>query len=362
MGSLPPRVKFMNNNKPFGLDIGATTIKAVCLNSSKEGFLLNSASIDSAPPKGMLSNSPIDEEEMAQAIKKLVESAKITTKNVNIALPENQVYTKVIEMPVLSDKELSFAIYWEAEQYIPVPLEQITLVWNVLKRPQKKDISESDKMQVLMVGAPTTLIKKHQRVLAMAGLNPVSVETEILSAIRALIYPFTTANRVPPPTVVISIGAVSTSLAIIKDGILIFTYSIPTGGTAINRAIEADFGLTSMQAEEYKKAYGVSKEGVGQNLGKAIEPILTAILTEVKKALAFYSEKYNNEMPIQQILLSGGSAKLPGIDLFFANNTGIETATANPWRVLASQEIPKEILDRACDYSIAVGLAMKGYE
>jgi Tfp pilus assembly PilM family ATPase len=67
-------------------------------------------------------------------------------------------------------------------------------------------------------------------------------------------------------------------------------------------------------------------------------------------------------MPIRQIILSGGTAKLPGIELFFVSNAGIETAIANPWKVLASQQIPKDVLDNGSDYAIAVGLAMKDYE
>ena len=350
------------NNKSFGLDIGATTIKAVWLSYEKNGFIFNSSLMFPTPPKGMLSESLLDQEEMAQAIKKVVDTAKITTKNVNIALAENQVYTKVIEMPVLSDKELSSAIYWEAEQYIPVPLSNVSLVWNVLKRPVKTQGETNEKMQVLMVGAPTMIINKYQKVLTMAGLNVVSIETEILSAIRSLTYSSGASRENFPPSVVLSIGAVSTGIAIIREGVLIFTYSIPTGGAAINRAIESDFGLTQSQSEEYKRVYGVSSVGVGGKIGKTIEPILGSILTEVKKTLAFYSQKYKDDKPIQQILLAGGTAKLPGIDLFFANNLGIETAIANPWKVLVSQQVPKEILDNASDYAIAVGLAMRGYE
>src|SRR5690242_17293584 len=106
-------------HQPFGLDIGATTMKLVSLEPRNKGYFLKAALTQPTPPKGMLSESPLDQEEMAQAIKKIVEDAKLPVKDVTIALAENQVYTKVIEMPVLSDSELSSAIYWEAEQYIP---------------------------------------------------------------------------------------------------------------------------------------------------------------------------------------------------------------------------------------------------
>lgn len=348
-------------NKSFGLDIGATTMKVVWLSWEKSGFLLNSSLIAPTPLKGILSESPLDQDEMANAIRKLIDEAKITTAYVNIALPENQVYTRVIEMPVLSDKELSSAIYWEAEQHIPVPLTNLTLDWQVLKRPQTQ--TEVQKLEVLLVGAPTMLIDKYERFLSMAGLIISSIETEILSAVRPLVYtPALGLAKGFPNSFIVSIGAVTTSFAIIKDDIIVFTYSIPTGGTAINRAIAADFGFSESQAEEYKKVYGVSEETLGGKIGKTTTPILLSIITELKKALTFYNEKYKNNEPIRQILLTGGTAKLPGINTFFAKNCGIETVIANPWNILLSQEVPKEILDNAPDYTIAVGLAMKNYE
>ncbi len=344
------------NSKSFGLDIGISTIKAVWLFSAKNGFIVDASITSPSTQKGMLSESPLDEEEMAQAIIKTITDAKITSKSVNIALPENHVYTKVIEMPNLSDRELSSAIYWEAEQHIPVPLSTVTLAWSILKRPQKEAVSE--KMQVLMVGAPTLLIKKYQKITTMAGLSINVLETEILSIVRALV-----TSQDFPPSVVINIGAVNTSLALIRDGVIIFTYSIPTGGLAISRAITTDFGLTPEQAEEYKRTYGVSTHAFGEKVGKAAEPILNSIMTELKKALAYYSDKYKNDKPIRQILLTGGTAKLPGIDAYFVQHTNIETVTASPWKILVDQNtLPKAILDNGPDYTIAVGLAMRDYE
>ena len=238
------------NKKAFGLDIGATSLKLVWLEHQVGGDLLKATLIAPVPPKGMLSESPLDEEEMAQTILKAVDTAGVTTKQVNIALPENQVYTKVLDMPILSDREVASAIYWEAEQYIPVPLTNIKLVWNILKRPEKGAVGE--KMQVLMVGAPTMLVSKYQKIIALAGLQIHSMETEILATTRSLV-----SDENFPPSLIVNIGAVSTSFAIVRQGIMIFTYSMSIGGSAVNRAIATDFNLTAQQAEEYKRVYGV---------------------------------------------------------------------------------------------------------
>src|SRR5690349_8492762 len=119
-------------SKSFGLDIGSTNMKAVWLDKSGNSYSYGTSGVFPTPAKGMLSESSFDQEEMAGAIKKLVHDAKIKTTSVNFALADNQVYSKVIEMPMLSEKELESAIYWEAEQYIPAPLPTLTLSKMVL--------------------------------------------------------------------------------------------------------------------------------------------------------------------------------------------------------------------------------------
>ncbi len=341
----------MIKQKAFGLDIGSHSIKAVWLAKADHGFMLESARSSISPARGIASESPLDQEEMAKAIRLLVNEAKITTRYVNIALPENQVYTKVIETPNISDKELASAIFWEAEQYIPVPLPTVTLDYKVLSRPDAKQPGAT--MQVLLVGAPTKLVEKYEQVVSIAGLSINAIETELLSLTRTLL----TGDTIPP-TAIIHVGAISTSLAILRNKILVFAYSLPTGGVAISRAIAADFGFALPQAEEYKKAYGLADSALGGKIGKVAEPILENILMEVKKAFTLYSEKYPNE-PLKQIILSGGSAKMPGLATYFTANTGIETAISNPWKLLIPEEVPKDIIENAPEYAVAAGLAMR---
>lgn len=343
--------------QPFGLDIGVTSMKAVWLTESKGAFSLAAIVQAPTPLKGMLSESPFDQEGMATAIKQLLVSGKITTPYVNIALPDSQVYTRVVEMPVLKESELASAIYWEAEQYIPLPLNTVTLDWSILEKPDND--SEGGKMQVLLVGAPTMLLNKYQKILTMAGLSINIVETEILATIRPLLQ-----GKTPPSSIAVHIGDLSTSFAIIKNGTITFSYSVATGGIALTRAIASDFGVSIVQAEEYKNAYGIMQQGAGGKVGKSTEPILLSIVSEIKKALAFYTEKYGSAAPIQQIVLSGADARLPGVDLFFAQNCGIETVIANPFRQLAidSSTMPKGILDKASDFTISFGLSMRSYE
>lgn len=339
----------------FGLDIGTTSIKVVWLSRENNTISYNTSLTIPTPLQAIQSESPFDHQEMAQVINKLVIDAKITTNNVNIALPENHAFTKVIEMPVLSDSELANAIYWEAEQYIPVPLDSVTLSWEKL-RTLNSSLPE-EKVQVLLVAAQKELIKRYQTILDLAGLTVVSIETEILAIIRSLL-----SSKNAPTSLIISIGAMSTTLGIVQNGLLVFNYSVPLGGVALTRAIASDFGLQITQAEEYKRVYGLSDKNFGGKVGKAIQPILTSLLTEIKKAITFYTEKYKNDSPISQLLLTGGGASLPGLAVYFTQNLGIESVLANPWKMLNIQGVPQTVESKGQEYSVAVGLALKEYE
>lgn len=335
-----------------GLDIGATSMKIVSLVKQRSVYVLKSCLMTVTPAKGMYSESPFDQEAMAQAIQRLVVDAKVSTKNVNLALPENQVFTKVIEMPELSDKELSSAIYWEAEQHIPAPLNTMAIDYKVVRRGVNNELSP--KMQVLLVGAPSALVHRYQQIIEMTGLSISSIETEIISVIRAIVPPNSESV-----VLIINIGALSTSLAIVQGGTVIFTYSVPLAGAAMDRAIASNFGFTPAQAEEYKKTYGINDQSLGGKISQALNPILMSMLTEVKKALAYYSDKYKNDAPITQIILTGGSSMLPGMDLFFVKNTGIETIIGNPWKIMPMDGVTPDLIEQGPRFSVAIGLAMR---
>ncbi len=336
----------------FSLDIGSATIKAVMLEKHGNTIQFKSSIVAPTPARGMMSDSSLDQEEVAQTVRKMVLDAKITSRNVNLALPDNQVFAKVIDMPLLSEKELTSAIYWEAEQHIPVPLTSINLDWKVLRKdPQTV---KSPRMQVLLVGAPSHLLKKYQEIFELSGINISSLETEILAVIRGII---TSENF--PTSLIVNIGSLGTSIAIVQANILVFLYTVPLGGTAMNRAIATEFAFTTTQAEEYKKTYGIDQNNFGGKIKDAVDPILMSLITEIKKAITYYTDKFKGDYPITQIILTGGSAKLPGIIPMFVEQLSVETVIANPWKASNIQGVPPGLQERAAEYTIAVGLALK---
>ncbi len=342
----------MAQTKTVGLDLGSYTIKVVELSKNNKKFKLENAGAIATPPGGLLSESKVEQEAVVQAIKKLFHDSKISSNEVRVALPESQVYTLVIETPPLSEKELASSIRWEAEQYIPIPLDEVVIDWRILIQGKK----EGEKNQVLLVGAPKRIIDKYQAVSERAGLIPVSLETELISTSRALL------STVPqlPTIMVVNIGAGTTDFSILTQGILTFTRSIPTGGMAFTRALKQDLQLEESQAEEYKKAYGFQEDKLEGKAAAVLKPLMNSIAKELQKGIGFFKEKYP-EQKINVVLFSGGSSALPGLIPFFAQELGIETQIGNPW---VNVEIDSKLSQNFSQtegalYAVATGLAMR---
>ncbi len=337
----------------FGLDIGSHSIKVVQLRRENKRFILQAFGKATTPPNALASDAPLDQGALSEAVRNLVKDAKITSTNVAVAFPESAIFTRVIEIPNMGDKELANAIQWEAEQYIPLPLKDVKLSWQVLSRPTAKE--PGAKMSVYLVAAPNTLIERYVGLLKQAKLNPISFETETIAIKRALVD----GRDAGPTTLIISVGATTTDLAIVSSGVTSFTRSIATGGSALARAIAQDLGFEMGQAEEYKKNYGLVEDQLEGKVMQAIKPVFDIITSEIQRAILFYQTRHPSDT-IKRVVLVGGTANLPGMVVYLATTIGLEVQIGSPWQ---SVEIPSSLQQRVKEdetsYAVAVGLAMK---
>lgn len=358
----------------FGLDIGSHSIKAVELERTGDGFkLLSFGSIDS-PPSAVFSESELDQKELAQKIKALVKENHLRARNVATAFPESLIFTRVIEIPAMTEHEVKNAIQWQAEQYIPVPLSDIKLSWQILEgalpsvstlslkgiksgghNPAEKKTSQ--KMKVLLVAAPLTLIDRYLKILSLANLNPLIFETEILAIVRAL----SLEDAAQPTTAFVSIGATTSDICISDHSVIQFTRSIGTGGIALARAISQELGFDLAQAEEYKKSYGLLEDQLGGKIMQTIKPVFDVIASEVDRAILAYQTKSPSQ-PVRRVVLTGGSTQLPGVVVYLAENLGLEVQIGNPWENIQKtpeQEEKLKDIENQVNYAVAVGLAKR---
>lgn len=339
----------------LGLDIGTTYIKFVELaHIGKSSYSLVSVGLTPAPLKGVSSEAAIDQETLAVTIKKLLKDGGVKTKSANIALPEAHVFTRIITVPPLSERELASAIKWEAEQYIPLPLEEVNMDFSIVGQSQDK--GGNKKLDVLLVAAPKTMIARYTKILDMCNIEITALETEIIAASRSLLSSLPSR---PTAMMVVNFGARSTDLSILRNGIINFTRSVPTGGEHFTRALAQDLGFPTPQAEEYKKTYGLQQNQLEGKVYRSLKPLFSVVVDEMKRSITFFQNKYPDEV-ISMIIVSGGSAKLPGLVTSLAQELGTETIIGNAWiRVSRDQKRFGKLDDEGAAFVVAVGLAMR---
>lgn len=337
----------------IGLDIGTHSTKLIELVRDKNIISIASAALAPTVSAGLTSNDKSDIQATAEAIKKIIKDSGTKSRVINISLPESQVFTRVIEVPRLSQRELSSAIKWEAEQYIPLPLDQVELDYTVIR---DKSLTGANMMDVLLVAAPKNIISRYLAILEAADIIPTAVETEIISSARALSRSVTGMKTV----MIASIGARTTDLAIIHEGLLTYTRSISVGGEAISKAVAQGLGFEFTQAEEYKKTYGLTQDQLQGKIQQLIQPIIDTVIVEIKRSLAFYEEHHGNET-IRTIILNGGTAGLPGLAQHMAGSLKLDVTPANPWVGIQKDARFKALDTQGPVFAVAVGLALRNY-
>lgn len=338
-----------------GLDLGASYFKAVELHH--EPHLLPKLTLyASAPaaPHPLTSESESDIKANAETLKNFFDSFSFSSRAVVVALPESQIFTRVITLPRMSDKELKNAMQWEAEQYVPIALSEVNLDWQILDGGGAS--GETAQMDVLLIAAPKNLVAKYLKVLQAAGLEVLGVETETLAAVRSLVG----SAVATPVTMVVNIGSATTDLAVVSRGALRFTRSVSTGGTALARAISQSLGFDLDQAEEYKKTYGLDETKLEGKVTQAIKPIFDVIVEEIKRSMAFYTT-HRKDDKIKRVVISGGTASLPGIVVYLADSLDVEVQLGNPWLFVSCPPKfpPKELEEVGPSFAVAVGLALR---
>ena len=331
-----------------GIDIGTKSIKIIELAKSGASWQLKSSG--AVGYAGVSPDKTQNDDELnglADVLKKIVSKVGITSKDVNLSLPEALVFTRVIKFPLLSEEEVSAAVKWEAEQYIPIPVNEAVIQYSILEKNEA-----TAQTSVLLVAAPKNVVEKYVKVARLAGLTPVSAETELTAIARSL-------SPDKGVSLLLDLGSSATDMSIIKDTKVVFTRSIPVAGEAFTRAVSQGLGITPQQAEEYKKTYGLSSNQLEGKVKAALEPVFRMVIDEIKKAVHFYQTEEKGDTPTS-VVITGGASVMPDIVPFLTENLGIETVVGDPFsKITIDPETAKSLAPYSSIYGTAVGLAMR---
>ncbi len=341
---------FNTDNDYFGLDIGETGIRLVQLRKSAGKPVLVTLGDIPVPGNLLMSDAPIDQDKLSSIIRQLVKDLGVSTNSVALGLPANKVYAAVITTPKLTEAELSKAIRFQADQYVPVAIDQVKLDWTVLG-PGKTD----NELEVLLVACPNTVADKYLSIAENAGLDVMSLETNSMALYRAVV------PTGSPAVVVIDIANTDTDLAIVYNDTPRLLRSIAVGGNTFLKVVSQGLGLDEVQADQFIKKFGLTQTKLEGQVYKAIKPSIDLLIEEVGKSIKFFATRYP-EVKIEKLVLTGGSSQMLELPTYLANATRLPVEIANPWiNIGYPASMHERLLGLAHTYGVAAGLAQRMY-
>lgn len=317
-------LNFFGSNISLGIDIGTTSIKIVELRLfqgrtelSNYGILEKYGHLERINDAIQTSSFKILEESTALMIKELLKTTKIGPKSTFMSLPAFNGFVVTANFPQMNSKELSKAIKLQAPQFIPMPLSEITLDYQIIENTPSY-------ITVLIMAVPTEIITRYVKVAQLAKLDLRGLELESVAVARLL------GLKEKIPAILVDIGGRSTSISVIDNGNLRQSYSIDTASGDLTQVIATGLGINPFRAEEIKKSYGLNIEYQGElTILRLLTPLLDVITREINKTINNYY--LLTKRKIEKVFLTGGGANLLGITDYYAKNLSLPVEKADPF-------------------------------
>jgi len=343
----------------IGVDISSTSIKMVELAEAGKGaFRLDRYTIEPLLKDTVQDGNIANLDQVTDALKRAWKRMGSRNRNIAMALPAAMVITKKIIVPAgQTEEELELTVEAEANQYIPFALDEVNLDFQILGPAP----NNADEVEVLIAASRKEKVEDRVAIADAAGLRARVMDVESYATQEAfrLITPSLPANGRDQNVAFVDIGAHVTHFYVLRNGQFLFSRDQAFGGNQLTYDIQRAFNLSPEEAESAKK-----NQGLPENYdADVLQPFMETLALEVTRALQFFftSTSYNQ---VDQIVLAGGCALLPGIDELVAKRAGVTTVIANPFGTMqVSDRIrPRQLAQDAPMLSIATGLAMRSFE
>ncbi len=343
--------KFFYKDKPIvGLDISLTSLKLMAIDTRKWN-VIGYASVDVDPNKLQQSMSGDGQylTEMLVELRKNI-TGNLLSDHVVMGIPTMKTFARSIELPHDVKGVLKEAVELEAEQYIPVPVSQLYIDYEVTGRTEKS-------ISVMMCAVPQTLVDTCTTAAATAGFRVTMVEPGMNAAARLL----KVTESGDLPTVIVDIGAATTDVAVL-DGTIKVTGGVPIGGNTFTIDISKQLKVPLETAHQLKVLNGLNVSPRQDKLREALEPNLKKISDEIKKVIRYYNERLTDGKKIEQVLVVGGGSNVPGIGDYFTDNIIIAARVASPWQALHFDKLQQPARQFLSRYITVAGLASINYK
>lgn len=342
----------------MGLDISSTAIKLLELSQNGPRFRVECYAVVPLPTHAVVEKSIADVEAVGSAINRAAKRAGSRAKYAAVAVAGSAVITKIITMPAsLTDAEMAIQIELEADQYIPYPMEEVNLDFEVIGASGKK----TDSVEVLLAASRSENVDVRVAAVELGGLacKIVDVEAYALETAFTLLAHQLPDGGVGKTVAVVDVGATMTTLNVLHDFNIIYTREQVFGGKQLTEEIQRRYGLSFDEAGMAKKQGGLPDNYTTE----VLQPFKESMAQQISRSLQFFfsSSQYNS---VDHIVLAGGCASIPGIDELIEEKLGTSTSIANPFASmsLSSRVKPEALSGDAPALMIACGLAMRSFD
>lgn len=340
----------------LGVDFGTSSIKVVELSlKSQKPYLENYgwASFNMVSQKDANNSSPGDLFKLS--LLKILEKIKPKAKSAYVSIPGFTGLITIFDFPYMEKNELEQAVKFEIHKYIPTSVEEVAVSWDVIGTDLAGGIpgKKPSRVQILLVAATKEEIVKYENIVKGAGLRVDAVELETFSLVRSLV------GDDPGTYLIIDIGYRACNIILAEKGIIKVNRNLDTGGNEITSSLAENFNISWQRAEDMKKQ---GKDFINDKLSPIIVYPLEMITSESKRIIEAYKGK-NFGGKIDNIIISGGTAKLKGIEDYFTRTIGIPSVVGDPWKRILVKEGAKDSVGKVGSFfSVAAGLALRGLD
>jgi type IV pilus assembly protein PilM len=341
----------------IGLDISSTSVKLLELSRSGDRYRVESYTVKALPPNAVVEKNIADPAAVAEVVRSMVKQSKTKLKHAAVAVAGSAVITKMIDIPIdLNDDAMESQIAAEADQYIPFPLEEVALDFEV----QGISPRNPDQVEVLLAACRRENVEVRQQVLADSELIAEKVDIEAYCMERAFeLIAEQLEDQEGQVVAIIDIGATMTTLSVLVDGKTVYTREQLFGGRQLTEEIQRRYGLSREEAGLAKKQGGLPDDYEME----VLTPFKDAVVQQVTRSLQFFfsASQYND---VDYIILAGGVASLEGLVGLIEEKLGTQTVVANPFaRMSVSSRVNAvSLANDAPSLMIVTGLAMRSFD
>lgn len=340
---------FYQDKPVFGIDIGFSSLKAVQIDHSGKKPTVAGYGVTQFDPTAITEGVITSPEVIAKVAYDLFSNnviGEITTRRVALALPAARTYTRTMTLPKMSGKDRVNAVRLEAEQYIPLPIDELYLDHSVIRETEKDT-------ELLAVAAPKKIVDSYIMLMNLLGLETVALETTISAGSRL----FVQAEQSDVPTVLLDLGSLSTDITI-YDKSLIVTGTLPGGGDSFSNIIAELLKVTKQEAHIIKTKYGLGVSKKQQEITAGLTPLLNQLVKEIRRMIRYYEERSGTNAKIAQIVTMGGGANMPGLSEYLTSTMRLPVRMCDPWQNLNFGGLQPPNKVEKTMYITAAGLAL----